>query len=160
MRYLFVVDLQKEFAKDRQGKKVYEKCLRFISEHRHEYDAVVATVYKQDMSDFVNMHRFINWKEMQSISDLDFEPDRLITHSSYSIKEYPMVGKYDHVDIIGFDTDACVLNACFDIFNSGCSMRVLVDGCWSSGGKDMHEAALKVMRRQFRKAIDEKTDLD
>ena len=68
------------------------------------------------------------------------------------LKEYPRVSHLDQIDIIGFDTDACVLSAAFDVFNLGCNMRILTDLCWSSGGKKMHEAGLLVMKRQFGKA--------
>lgn len=152
-KYLFVVDVQKEFVKDKMGEKVYQKCLQYIDAHRHEYDAVIAAVYINDPTKFANMNRLLNWNDCKKIENLEFIPDGTFMHSGYSIKEYPSVTKLDCIDIIGFDTDACVLSACFDIFNLGCNMRILSEYIWSSGGKKMHEAGIAVMRRQFGKAL-------
>lgn len=157
-RYLLVVDLQREFVKDRVGEKVYNDCLKYIGEMGDQYTAVIACVYKQD-KDFVNMDRMLKWHELQEPERLDFVPDSLYYHAGYSIKEYPYLTKFDVVDIIGFDTDACVLSACFDIFNIGCGMRIIEAGLWSSGGKKMHEAGLLIMQRQFGSALDRKTVL-
>ena len=151
MKYLLVVDLQKEFVRDRQGQKVYDKCLQFIEDHRHEYQAVLACVYINQGNP--NMNRLVGWNEVKNPASLDFVPDATYMHAGYSIKEYPYVKPSDTIDIIGFDTDACVLCAAFDVFNLGCDMRILAEYCWSSGGKRMHEAGLRVMERQFGKAV-------
>lgn len=150
-RYLLVVDVQKEFVKDKQGAKIYEKCLSYIESMRDTYTAVVAAVYLN--KDNPNMQRLLGWDDCKNIKVLDFIPDAQFVHSGYSIKEYPYVTRTDTVDIIGFDTDACVLSACFHIFDMGCDMNILTEFMWSSGGKKMHEAGLAIMRRQFGKAV-------
>lgn len=153
MKYLLVVDVQKEFVKDRQGQKIYDKCLSYIaSAHDNGYNAVIAAVYKAD-GEFVNMKRLVKWDDMHRIENLDFIPDQMCMHSGYSISDYPYVTHLDQIDIIGFDTDACVLSACFHVFDMGCNMRILTDLMWSSGGKKMHEAAIAIMERQFGKAV-------
>lgn len=150
-KYLLVVDVQREFVKDKIGEKVYSKCLNYIAEHHNEYTAIIAAVYIN--KDNPNMQRLLNWDECKRIELLDFVPDIQIEHSGYSIKDYPYVQKTDTIDIIGFDTDACVLSACFHIFDLGCGMNILTELMWSSGGKKMHEAGLTVMKRQFGKAV-------
>lgn len=156
-KYLLVIDLQREFVKDRQGEKVYQKCLNYIARMRDGYTAVIAAVYIN--KDNPNMQRYLDYTDVQRPEMLDFIPDAQHYHSGYSIKEYPYVQRTDMVDIIGFDTDACVLSAAFDIFNMGVGMHLLMDGIWSSGGKKAHEAGLFVMRRQFGSAVDETTKL-
>ena len=151
MKYLLVVDLQKEFVKDKQGKKIYDSCLDYIATRGRDYNAVLAAVYVN--KDNYNMKRLLGWTEMERPQSLEFVPDASFSHSGYSIKEYPSVTPMDQIDIIGFDTDACVLSAAFDIFNIGCNMRILTNLCWSSGGKKMHEAGLTIMRRQFGSAV-------
>lgn len=154
MKYLYVVDLQTEFVKDKRGQQIYNNCINFIRSNRNNYDAIYAAVYKN--RDNVNMNRYVGWNEMQkSIDALDFVPDDFWYHSGYAIDSYPFKAT-DKVDVIGFDTDACVLNACFDLFNLNVQFRVLVSGCWSSGGASMHKAGLEVMKRQFRNAVDER----
>ena len=153
MRYLLVVDLQKEFVKDRKGKAIYDKCLKFISNRRNEYDIVIAAVYRNDSDVNSNMGRLLNWTECKDVVPLEFIPDSSYIHTGYAIKEYPYVTSNDIIDIIGFDTDACVLAAAFDVFDLGCNMRVLTELCWSSGGRRMHDAGIAIMKRQFGKAV-------
>lgn len=157
MNYLLVVDLQTEFAKGFEGKAVYERCLDFI-QRAHPMYTIVAPIYINKTNP--NMHRLVSWNEMKDIKPLEFHADYIYAHSGYSIKEYPAFNHGDHVDVIGFDTDACVLSACFDLFNLGVDFRILVNGCWSSGGRGMHNAALKIMDRQFGRAVDRVTRLE
>ena len=151
MRYLLVVDLQKEFVKDKQGQKVYDKCLQYIADNEKKYTAVIAAMYIN--KDNVNMNRLLKWNELKQPKALDFTPNSIYRHSGYSITEYPKVIPTDTIDIIGFDTDACVLSAAFDVFNLGCDMNIYTDLCWSSGGKKMHEAGVVIMKRQFGSAV-------
>ena len=157
MRYLLVVDVQKEFVKDEIGKRIYKNCVRYVQQAKAKgYDRVLAAVYKNSEK-FQNMDRLVQWSDMMNIQGIEFAADDVFTHSGYSIMRYPRLTQLDRVDVIGFDTDACVLSACFDLFNIGCNLRIIVSGCWSSGGEKMHEAGLMVMRRQFGKAVDEVT---
>lgn len=153
MNCLLVVDLQKEFVKDGKGQKIYQQCLDYIAENKSNYNIIIAAIYENNIVDNPNMDRLLNWNECQSVLPIEFIATAAYTHSGYSIKEYPKLSKLDVVDIIGFDTDACVLSAAFDIFNIGCNMRILSDLCWSSGGAKMHKAGLMVMQRQFGKAV-------
>lgn len=150
MEYLLAVDIQKEFAKDAQGKKIYKRCLDFIRQSANQY-RIVAPVYQN--KDNPNMGRLLKWREMRDVEPLEFMPDFAITHSGYAIKEYPTFLYSDMVHVIGFDTDACVLSACFDLFNLGVQFDIYSDMVWSSGGKKMHEAGLLVMKRQFGAAL-------
>lgn len=156
MKILLVIDLQIEFVKDLQGKMIYEKCLNYINMNRTRYDKVYAAYYRNHGNE--NMLRYVHWNEMrEAIQPLAFQADRFFPHSGYAVSEYPFDPGNDFVDVIGFDTDACVMNACFDLFNRNIAFRILADGCWSSGGETYHKIGLEVMRRQFRDALDEET---
>lgn len=152
MKALLVVDLQPEFARGFRGKRVYNDCLNYVKNHRADYDWVLACVYQNNKNP--NMHRLLSWTDMKEIMPIEFSPNYVYMHSGYSIGEYPEFSREDHIDVIGFDTDACVLSACFDLFNIGADFSILGRLCYSSGGQDMHEAGLKVMKRQFGKALD------
>ena len=152
-KFLFIVDLQKEFVKGWKGKQVYKKALQFIEKNRSDYTYIYAAVYQQDRFVFKNMQDKLDWDECQSISPLEFECDRVIYHSGYSIPEYPNFSKDDTVEVIGFDTDACVLSACFHLFDMDCDLRILTDYVYSSGGDGFHKAALGIMERQFGKCL-------
>ena len=151
MKYLLVVDLQKEFVKDKKGEKVYKDCLDYILAEGRNYDAVLAAVYVNNRNP--NMHRLLQWEGCKKIEQLEFIPDAAYYHSGYSIKEYPKVHASDTIDIIGLDTDACVLSACFHVFDLGCNMNILTKYIWSSGGKKMHDAGIAIMKRQFGIAV-------
>ncbi len=156
MKYLLVVDLQREFAKGPIGKHVYAKSLRYIYDHQADYDAIYAAFYVNDTSQNENMIRLVGWTEMmdeEELSGLQFPYNYRAPHTGYAIPDYPGFTKEDTVDILGFDTDACVLNACFDIFNLGCKMRILIKYVYSSGGMLMHLCGKMCMRRQFKKAL-------
>ena len=151
MNILLAVDVQREFVKDEVGESIYKKCIDYINEHAHEYDCVFAAVYQN--GDNPNMQRLVGYNELKSVTPLEFISDRVCYHSGYSIKQYPELTHDDNVDIIGFDTDACVLSAAFRVFDIGCGMRLLTDFMWSSGGEEFHDAGLTVMKRQFGKAV-------
>lgn len=156
MKILLVVDLQIEFVKDSHGRMIYEKCISYIREHRESYDTVYAVFYRNQNNK--NMQRYVHWDKMKdSVQPMDFQADKFFPHSGYAISEYPFQAETDFVDVIGFDTDACVLNTCFDLFNRDIAFRIIADGCWSSGGEQYHRIGLEIMRRQFRDALDEET---
>lgn len=150
MEYILAVDIQKEFVKDRQGEKIYKKCIEFLKAEG-AYFTVVAPIYINKKNP--NMGRLLDWREMREIEPLEFTPDFTVAHSGYAIEEYPSFCPGDKVHVIGFDTDACVLSACFDLFNKGVDFDIWLDMVWSSGGKKMHEAGLTVMERQFGRAV-------
>ena len=56
---------------------------------------------------------------------------------------------HNSVNICGLDTDACVMAACFSLWDAGIQPIVHTEYCQSSGGTEMHRAALSMMYRQF-----------
>lgn len=53
--------------------------------------------------------------------------------------------------VVGMDVDACVMAVAFQLWDAGIDFRVPTSLVGSSGGADMKEAGLKLMRRQFGK---------
>ena len=107
MAYLLVVDLQPEFVKDSPGKLVYQRCLDYINYCGANYDEVIAAVYKN--TDSKNMHALVRWDEMQKIQKIEFKPTKMYVHSGYSIGARLNFNEHTKADVIGLDTDACVL---------------------------------------------------
>ena len=151
MRILLVVDLQQEFVSGLEGKRRYQDALKYIHANQNNYGYILASCYIN--KDNVNMQRLVRWDECKNIAPLDFIPDRVYMHSGYAPLDFPKFELTDQIDVIGFDTDACVLAHCFRLFDMQVNFTVLSKYCWSSGGKSMHEAGLSVMKRQFRGAI-------
>lgn len=152
MKYLIVVDLQPAFITYPLGARIYEKCLNFIEQNRKNYDKIVALLYENDGSN-KNMERLVHYSACKSSQEPCFIADKTIKHSGYFNTKLLKLNQEDTVDIIGFDTDACVLATAFNVFDSGCNFRIFKDLCWSSGGKVMHITGLAVMERNFGDAV-------
>lgn len=145
MRILLVVDLQKEFSDNCKSK--YDEIIGWVKNHSNEYDSVVATRFmnKPD-SPFI---RYLGWNKMQFVRELDFEYDILINKCSYGLQDYSWIPEKCSIDIVGMDTDACVLKIAFDLFDMDKDFKVLSKLCWSSGGECAHNNAVALMRRQL-----------
>lgn len=53
------------------------------------------------------------------------------------------------VTVMGFDTDACVLAVCFQLWDAGIEFTVNLNGCASSTGRHAHTSAAQIMRTVF-----------
>jgi nicotinamidase-related amidase len=53
------------------------------------------------------------------------------------------------VAVCGIDTDACVLGVMFSLFDRGIDCRVIPELCYSTSGKVLHRAAMRVIGNQF-----------
>lgn len=149
LRVLLVVDLQTSFKLE----PYYSKLLGYIKEHRNEYDVVAATIFHNtEDSQFV---RLCNYQGAMFLDSLDFKSDMVIEKSTCGIGER-WCKYFDkllaEVTVIGCDTDACVLSTCYDLFNNNNRFRVLTDYCYSTGGKDYHDAGVAIMKRNFGRA--------
>lgn len=56
----------------------------------------------------------------------------------------------DSAVVVGFDTDACVLATAFALFDAGVIPYIDSRGCDSSGGTELHDAALAIAARSLR----------
>lgn len=151
MKILLAVDLQKEFA-DKDGK--YEEILAFLKEavRGGGYDKVIATkCVNNKKSNFV---RYNNWhKLIKGASELEFEADEVIEKQGYGLLDYSMLPEGSIIDIIGYDTGACVLKIAMDLFDREYDFRILAKYCYSTGGKEHHELGLKILKNIMEKAV-------
>ncbi|MPN37515.1 hypothetical protein SDC9_185034 [bioreactor metagenome] len=60
---------------------------------------------------------------------------------------FDLVGLCTHIDVVGFDTDACVMAAAINLFDEGYDFDVLGEYCASTNGWDYHEAAMKIISK-------------
>ena len=63
-------------------------------------------------------------------------------------KDYVIIS--GHHRLAGWESDACVLGTCFDLFDKGVPFRIVTD-CIASERQNAHEAALVIMNRNFGK---------
>lgn len=161
---LLVIDLQKEF-KDRDGAG-YEKCLDYIRRCHGKYDRMIGTLFtREGYPDGTAIDRqyetCLGWDGCVGCneSSLEYKPDIVIRKKTYALSAEKLSSALPYeedsfdcdyrIDIIGCDTDACVLATAFSLWDAGTDFRVLAGFCYSSGGESQHLAALEVMRRSF-----------
>ncbi len=148
MRVLLAVDLQREFD---DGLGNFERICAF-ARARKGYDRVIATRCRNGPeSPFV---RYDNWYDCQGeILPLEFEADLVLDKYAYGLPDYSVLDRKDHYDIIGFNTDACVLKVALDLFDRGYDISVLTEYCFSSEGEEDHRYGVKLLRRLMSRAV-------
>ncbi len=151
MKILFVVDLQREFA-DNDGK--YEEILNFVhtSTANKDYNKIIATKCKNKQNS--NFVRYSNWFDLiDDASDLDFEADMVIEKISYGLLDYSFLPRNAEIDIIGFNTGACVLKVALDLFDRDYNFKVLSKYCYSSNGLEHHKHGLWTLTNLMENAV-------
>ena len=166
MKNLLIIDLQKQFADKDNACRNYKRCLEFINDHKSEYDNVIATYFKQDGSN-PNYQQHLNWNDCADASENDLEfydketwKETIISKSGYGIESVKNIllqtniSKYDQIDIIGCDADACVMAICFQLWDAGfTNMRILTDYIYTSADYEKFgidkEQWVQSMRRNF-----------
>lgn len=151
MKILLTVDLQPEFA-DKDGK--YEEILHFVQQsiNNNSYDKIIATKCgNKENSNFV---KYSNWSElMDNVSELDFKPDIIIKKISYGLLDYSFLPKDAEIDIIGYNTGACVLKVALDLFDREYNFKVLSRYCYSNNGLEHHKHGLWTLRNLMENAV-------
>lgn len=146
---LIVVDLQHAFSPPAE-------IVQGIAEILPKYDIVIATQYlNKKWSLFETKLGYTDCQIGSRASEIviPLRPRAVFDRFSYGLrqehiaqlKKYPVLSW----DIVGCDTEACVLSTCYNLWDNEIQFRVLMDLCHSSGGKKYHEAALTIMGRSF-----------
>ena len=156
-RAMLVVDVQLGFV-NRYTYHIPQR-IRFLIE-RGEHDPVLFTR-------FVNVaggpyRRFLDWHECTEPPETDFAPelahfaapDRVFTKPGFTGISDALAARLrelapEEVDVVGIDTDMCVLKVALDVFDLGIKPVVLVDCCASTAGLQAHLAGLAVLARNI-----------
>lgn len=148
MHVLLVVDLQREF-RDTDGQ--YERILNWVKTVKG-YDKIIATKCLNSVdSPFV---KYENWYDcIDSVCELEFQADKIIEKYSYGLIDYSKLSKTDTYDIVGFNTDACVLKIAMDLFDRNYDFKVLTNFCYSSNGLEHHQFGVTLLHRLLSKAV-------
>ncbi len=149
---LIIVDMQNGFNTNLDTQEVEEKL---SSINKNDYDMIIATKFvNTDDRMFVKQ---LDYHKMFDIEDTEFLS---IVKELYEI-QVPKNGydgsdkivsilnntTVDTVYVIGFDTDGCVLSTALGLFDNGYKVKIIEELCASSGGEDVHQAALAVLER-------------
>lgn len=153
MKVLLVVDLQPEFRVEPE----YSRLLKYIKLRKQDYALIISTVFcNEPDSMFV---RYLNYTKCMTPSvSLDYKTDVVWGKFSYcagaSLYNYIEKMKPDvEVDVIGCNTDACVMATCFELFEHNIPFNILVDFCYSTCGKEIHDIAVRLMKLNFGTAV-------
>lgn len=153
---LLVVDMQKGFL-DESHNDYVQKVQDFLDQNHARYDVIVATRFFNPKKSLWRM--LLNWEGCdEHSSDLLLrvslpQGSKDVDKSTYGISGAPQIQKWlkdvERVDVLGVDTDACVLLSCLELFDLQIKPYVLSDLCVSTRGDYYHHMALEILRRNI-----------
>lgn len=155
-KILIVVDMQNGFTSYKQTKELKNKVIDLVNTKTFDYVIATKFINKED-SQFV---KILNWNRLKNSPETDLI-DGLNANYVFSKNIYTCCNKEfldllktvndnaipTHVFICGADTECCVLKIATDLFENNIMPLVLVNYCDSNGGKEAHDAGLKVLLR-------------
>lgn len=150
---LLVVDVQVGF----NSSPMTEQCTKQLEQllERNLFDLVLASKYFNTKDS--NISQLMGWKklcteeEQQLVPSIERFVDDVVVKKLYSsateellriLKNIGGGNLPDHIFIVGFDTECCVLATATDLFELGVKPYVLTQYCASSGGERFHDAGL------------------
>ena len=141
---LLVVDLQLEFVTDEKTRAAYQRVLKFVKE-ANSYDIVIATAFVRGNP---NYKRLLNYNFPENPAPLEFACDRLIPKTGYGLTDmqYINFSRNYHYDIVGCETDACILKIAMDLFDREYSFSVLYPQVFTSA--DIPDKALRTLLKR------------
>ena len=150
---LLIIDMQKGFINE------HTRHLPLLIENlQKKYENIVITkFYNKEKSSFRGI---LNWNgcsfgtEETELAFIPHSKAKIIHKPAYTcltkkVKKFLKTKKIESVDIVGIDTDACVLKTAFDLFEYGITPYILENFCASSGGQQFHNHALEILRRNI-----------
>ena len=111
--------------------------------------------------------RYFNWSDLKTSDETDlYKPLKEFVNVTFKKTTYNCVNDdfielltelndYEEVNevyICGLDADACVLATAIGLFDNLIAPIVLEDYCFSTGGRQYHEAGLKCLERTIGKS--------
>lgn len=149
MKILLIIDMQKGFKASYEIEPYIEKI------DFSQYDKIIATQFINNEETLFYKNRY---QGMMSEPDIDLlyivkeKSDNIIKKDTYALplnKLYSIVPKeeIEHIDIIGVETDACILATMFALWDEKISFTLLK--ARTSGIYGIHEAAKLIMRRNL-----------
>ncbi len=154
---LLVVDVQRCFL-NAFTSQVPRRIRRLIERDGHEQVWFTRFINVEDGP----YREFLGWHGGAESPDTDLAaelapwatPDRVFTKPGLTGLPPELVTRLEamapeQVDLVGIDTDMCVLKVAMDVFDLGIRPVVLVDCCASTAGLQAHLAGLAVLARNI-----------
>lgn len=161
-KILLVIDLQKEF-KDQNG--MYEKIVDYCKKHRDDYDIILPTLFCNNYDINANFKDKLNWTGCENVTSysLAIYPKNNVNLDmicyedkyGYASKQIFKVAdkNKDVIDIVGCDSDACVLATAFRLWDEGYNFRILTDYIYTTTKEYSNENIIKLMKRNFGECV-------
>jgi len=152
---LLIIDVQRGYIN-----KYTEKIPKLAEQKQLEYDLVwIARLEYGKNSPLITIRSKNGMKDIKNPEDLAFTPipgSNIIVKHGYSAATPELLNALQkhnitQIDLMGVDTDQCVLATSLALFDLEITPRVLADYCASTRGEQMHEAGLMVMRHALGK---------
>ncbi len=153
---LLVIDLQNAFI-NKYTEKLPDKIKVIIDNNEYDHVAFTRFINFED-SIFVKK---LNWRGCIQDKDkkivIDTKNNRVFDKSIYSavnneLKEYIHKNQITEIYLCGIDTECCVLKTAFDLFESEYNVYVLKNYCACTHGKERHNRALEILKRNIGKS--------
>lgn len=159
---LVVIDVQNYFV-NKHTTNTVKKISDFISKHRQDFDFILFTKFVNKADS--NYVKLLNWRKCFSSPDTDIPPELIkfvnknnifikTAYSAFKSKEFCNFLKMNDIEklfLCGIDTDACILSTAFDSFDLEYEVEILEDLCGSHYGKDFHDSAMRIVRKNILK---------
>jgi hypothetical protein len=145
---LLVIDVQPSFKVE----PYYSKILEYIANNKTKYDKIIGTRFINTKNSLYTDR--LGYTDCMEREGLDYKPDILIGKRGYAlnIRNNLKLLQNNQIDVIGCDTDACVLATCFQLWDYNIDFKILKDYIYSSGGEDISKSAYDIIIRNFGEA--------
>lgn len=150
-RALLIIDIQRGFL-NRHTKKLPELAESLQNKYELIY---VAKLEYGDRSPFLEIRKSTGFCDIDRPTDLAFQPvstAKTIVKHGYSALNTELKTELERsdikqIDLMGMDTDQCVLATALALFDMSITPRILSRYCASTGGASSHRAGIKILRR-------------
>lgn len=148
---LLIIDVQRGFINEHT-----KEIPSLVEQEQANYDLVwAARLEYADDSPFISIRKQSGFTDTDNPEELAFTPSpnvKTIIKHGYSAVTGELIddlrtNSITQLDLMGVDTDQCVLATALALFDMGVTPKIIVDRCASTGGLSAHDAGVIVMRR-------------
>lgn len=154
-KVLIMIDIQQGFLKFKESNLYLDRISRILN---NDYDLKIASQFINPNDSYFRNNSGLNWHKMgfNDINNIKINKnilknsDHIIVKYKYSaycqeLKE--LLNKDDVIHLIGLDTDCCVLMTAVDLLEDGYNVKLIKNGCFSSGGELYHNSGILCLER-------------
>ena len=147
-RFLVVIGLQPD--KIEACGKPARKILDWVKAHYDEYAVTISIIRRYDQRG--NVNRSGNEIIEDHAITLDYYSDQVIGVTGFDV-DCTQFRRDVQYDIVGISTSASVLCCALSMFSANLNVRVIENLCCDRKGKDVHAAAIKIMKTWMPKNV-------